>query len=191
MACGIRCSKGLKICCGVTIILIILLLVTFVVLFFTVFKPKEPIIIFQPVKVVGFESIVWPVFELNVSLGIVATVKNRNHGSFSYEDSKTTVDYRGNLVGEGPIHGDTIPELGELNMSTIVTIFADKLAKDQNFLDDFKSGVLNFTSSSTLHGKVRILRLFKMKATSFNTCYISLFTIARTTKSTCNSKIKI
>ncbi|KAF7811139.1 late embryogenesis abundant protein [Senna tora] len=103
-----------------------------------------------------------PVTELNVSLGVVATVKNPNYGSFSYGDSTTSVFYRGNEVAEGPIHGDTIPSHGEVNVSTTLDVTADKFAKDPNFFNDVKSGVVNLTSSTTLHGKVKILSLFKL-----------------------------
>lgn len=192
MACGMQCSKGVKICSAITATIIILLVVTLVILIFTVFKPKEPNFTMHPVQIVGWQAKLWPPSspQVNISLGIVATVKNRNRGSFTYEDSTTFVTYRGNVVGEGPIRGDTIPERGELNVSTTVKIFADKLLKDPNFLGDFVGGVLNFTSSSTLYGKVRILKIIKKKATSYSTCHISVFTRIRTANSTCYIKMK-
>ncbi|XP_054786912.1 late embryogenesis abundant protein At1g64065-like [Prosopis cineraria] len=190
MACVIRCSRGQKICCAVTTIVIILLLVTLVVLFLTVFKPKDPIIIIQPVKLERLDSVFFPVIELNVTLGIVATVKNRNHGSFTYQDSTASVNYRGNLVGEAPINGDTVPDHGELNVRTSLTLQVDELLKNKNFLDDFNSGVVNLTSSNTLQGEVKILKLFKKEATSLSNCDISVFIKNKTINSTCQNTLK-
>lgn len=190
MACGMKCSKGLKICCGVTAILIILLLVTLLVLFLTVFKPKDPIIILQSVKFQGFEFQI-PELKLNVSLGIVVTVNNRNHGSFSYQNSTSYLNYRGNLVAEASIHEDTIPARGALNISTSLNVFADEVSKSQGLLGDYARGVINFTSTTTLPGKVKILKLFKMKATSYSTCDLSVSVQDRSVNSTCNIKLKL
>ncbi|XP_028806135.1 late embryogenesis abundant protein At1g64065-like [Neltuma alba] len=193
MACVIRCSRRQKICCGVTAIVVILLVVVLVVLFLTVFKPKEPIIIIQPVKLEGFVFVASPdsKLELNVTLGVVATVKNRNHGSFTYQDSTATVSYRGSLVGEAPINGDTVPDHGELNVSTSLAVQADEVLKNGNFRDDyFNKGVLNFTSASTLQGKVKILKIIKKKATSLSTCYVSVFVKTNTIDTTCQNKLE-
>ena len=88
-----RCSKGLKICCGVTALLLIILIVVLVVLFFTIFKPKDPDIVLQSVKLDGFKLEVFPTLKLNVSLGIVVTVENPNHGSFTYQNSTASFFY--------------------------------------------------------------------------------------------------
>ncbi|KAK4284410.1 hypothetical protein QN277_001248 [Acacia crassicarpa] len=194
MACAIRCSRGQKICCGVTAIVVILLLVTSVILFLTVLKPKNPIIIIQPVKLERFDSAVsFPdlEFELNLTLGVVATVKNPNHASFTYQNSTATLSYRGNLVGEAPVNGDTVPDHGELNVSTpLVVHLADKLLNGGNIVQDFNNGVVNFISATTLQGRVKILKIFKKKATSFSTCHIYVFTKNQTIYSTCQNKVE-
>ncbi|RDY01202.1 hypothetical protein CR513_15505, partial [Mucuna pruriens] len=154
-ACGMRCSKGLKICCGVTAILLIILLVVLLVLFFTVFKSKDPNIILQSVKLQSYEAEIFTL-ELNVSLGIVVTVQNPNHGSFTYQNSTAYLYYRGNLVAEAPLHEDTIPARKDHNISTSLTIFLD-VTKFKDLLTDYFNGVINFTSKSTLQGKVKII----------------------------------
>ncbi|TKY71192.1 Late embryogenesis abundant protein, LEA-14 [Spatholobus suberectus] len=190
MACGVRCSKGLKICCGVTVILLIILVVVLVVLFLTVFKPKDPDIVLQSVKLEGFELDI-PTAELNVPLGIVVTVENPNHGSFTYQKSTAYLYYRGTLVAEAPLHEDTIPARKDHNISTSLTIFADVTKLFQDLLSDYFRGVINFTSTTTLLGKVKVLDVLKMKATSYSTCDLSLFIHDRSINSTCNTKIKL
>ncbi|KAK7366527.1 hypothetical protein VNO80_08520 [Phaseolus coccineus] len=189
MVCCVRCSKGFKICCVTAILLFILLATLLLVLFFTVFKPKDPDIILQHVKLQGFK-LELPTLNLNVSLGIVVTVENPNHGSFTYQNSTAYLYHGETLVAEAPLHEDTIPARRDHNITTSLSIFAD-ITKLKGLSTDYSRGVINFTSSVTLLGKVKVVNLFKMKATSYCTCYISLFVPYKSIDSICNSKIKL
>ncbi|XP_021295156.1 uncharacterized protein LOC110424790 [Herrania umbratica] len=180
-----------KICCGVTAILFIIVAVVFVILTFTLFKPKDPKITPQSVTLESIDLVVFPVIKGNVSLGLVVTVDNPNYGGFKYMNSTAYVNYRGNLVAEAPIESDSIPARAKHNISTTVIVFADKLATDPNFPTDFLSGVLNFTSSTILHGKVRVLNLLKLKASSSSGCNISILVQTESVDSVCKSKIRL
>lgn len=186
-----KSRRGLKICIGFTAIFFIMILVVFVVLFITILKPKEPKIVTQPVSLENVELQVSPVIRLNVSLGILIIVSNPNYGSFAYQETTSHVKYHGNVVAEAEIEDGTIPAHRKHNISTIANIFADKLISDGNFLGDYINGVLNFTASTTLHGKVNLLKFFKMKATSYSTCEISVFVQSKTIDSHCKSRVKI
>ncbi|KAL2349502.1 hypothetical protein Fmac_003502 [Flemingia macrophylla] len=191
MACCMRCSKGLKICCGVTATLVIILIVVLVVLYFTLFKPKDPDIILQSVKLESYSLEILPALQLNVSLGTVVTVDNPNRGSFTYQNSTAHIYYRGYLVAQAPLHEDTIPARRDHNISTTVTIFVD-VQKFHDLPNDYATGVINFTSTTTLVGKVKVLNLFKIKATSYSTCLLSLFfSLHQSIHSNCNSQIKL
>jgi len=189
MVCCVRCSKGCKICCLTTILLVILLVVVLLVLFFTVFKPKDPDIILQSVKLEGFK-LELPNFKLNVSLGMVVTVENPNHGSFTYHNSTSHLYHRETLVAEVPLPEDTIPARDDHNITTSLSVFAD-VGKLKDFFTDYSRGVINFTSEVTLLGKVKVLNIFKMKATSYCTCYLSLFVPNKSIDSICDSQIKL
>ncbi|XP_041026851.1 uncharacterized protein LOC121267035 [Juglans microcarpa x Juglans regia] len=191
MGCGRNSHRTLKICCGVTTIFLITVIVVAVVLFFTVLKPKDPKIIAQPVGLENFKLQVLPVFGLNVTLGILVTVDNRNYGSFKHEASTAYVSYRGNVVAETPIEEDTIPARQKHNISTSVEITADKLLTNLDFWSDFAIGILNFTSATTLHGKASLLKLFKTKVTSYTTCDISIFIQTKRADSVCKSRVKL
>lgn len=163
-----------------------------VILYFTILKPKNPEITSQPVVLEHFELMVIPAIKLNVSLGIVVTVNNRNYGGFEYQNSTAYVTHRGDVVAEAPIQADTIPARRKHNISTTVIVLADKLITNPKILDDFKWGLgtLNFTSATTLHGKAIILKVFKKKAISDCTCDTSLFLGNVSSHSDCKSTVK-
>lgn len=189
MSCGLKCSKGLKICCGVTSVVMIVLLVILVVLFLTVFKKKDPTITLQSVTIERIH-IGLPTVSLNASLGIVVTVYNPNHGSFRYQNSTAYLNYRGHLLAQAPLHEDTLPSRKAHNISTSLNIFADVIQIPELAIDLITTGLMNFTSTATLVGKVKIMNLFKIKATSYSTCQISVFVRENIVNSTCNSEIK-
>ncbi|KAM1139169.1 hypothetical protein ACFX2I_036875 [Malus domestica] len=134
--------------------------------------PKSKII---PVSLEGFELVGFPVIKLNISIGILVTVKNPNYGGFKYENSTVHISYRGNVVAEAPIRDDTVPARSTHNITSVVSILADKLVTNSHFSGDMAVGVLNFTSETTLHGKVNLLKVFKMKATCYSDCNISIY----------------
>ncbi|XP_057445070.1 uncharacterized protein LOC130737341 [Lotus japonicus] len=183
-----KCSRGLKICCGVTVIVVIALLVTLVILILTVFKPKDPKIEMGSVDLERL-TLILPTLEVDGALGTVVTVKNPNYGGFSYQNSTAYLYYRGNLVAEAPIHEDTIPSRGDLNITTSLNFFVNN-TKFPDLAADYFGGLMNFTSTTTLLGKVKVLNLFKIKATSYSTCDLFVFTHDGIVNSTCNVKIK-
>lgn len=189
MVCCVRCSKGCKIWCGSAILVVILLVTVMVVLFFTVFKPKDPDIILQSVKLERFK-LEFPTLGLNISLGVVVTVENHNHGSFTYQNSTAYVYHRGTLVAEAPLHEDTIPSRHDHNITMSFSTFAD-FNKLTDLFTDYSTGVINFTSTVSLFGKVDVLNLFKMKASSYNACSFSLFVNHQTINSYCNFQFKL
>ncbi|XP_052111051.1 uncharacterized protein LOC127742484 [Arachis duranensis] len=191
MACCMRCSKRMKICCGVTAAIVILLVVILVILIFTVFKQKDPTVTLQSVKVKEASLVVFPVEVINVSLGILLTVENPNYGSFSYHNSTAYLNYRGKLLATAPLHEDTLPARGSLNISTTLNFYADDIMKVLDLVADLVKGVINFTSTTTLEGRVKVLNLFKKKATSSSFCDISVFVHDKSVNSTCEIDVKL
>ncbi|GMY36944.1 Late embryogenesis abundant protein [Fagus crenata] len=193
MRSGNKSHRGLKICCGVTAILLITIFVVLLVLFLTILKPKDPKIISQPVILEHFHLLVFPFLSLNISLGILVTVNNRNYvyGSFKYQNRTTYVCYHEEIVAEAPIEADTILARREHIISTTVNVLADKLITNPNFHGDFAAGVLNVTSETDLHGKVSLFKLIKMKATSYSTCDISIFLLNNSVISVCKSRVSL
>lgn len=175
MVSGGKSHRDLKICCGVTILRFIIVLTVLVALSLTILKPKQPQVTPLPVTLEKFELVPSLPPILNVTLGIVVTINNRNYGSFKYVDTTAYISYRGNVVAEAPIEHGTIPSRGKHNISTSTEISSDKFLSNPYFLTDVLVGNLNFTSSSTMHGKVRVFEFLKIKATTFTTCDIAVF----------------
>ncbi|KAJ4840773.1 hypothetical protein Tsubulata_021340 [Turnera subulata] len=189
---GIRVSRGLKICALVTALFVVIIAVVLIILYFTVFKPRQPTITPQPVILENFRWSFFPIEVLNITLGIAVTIDNHNYGSFKYDNSTAYLSYDGNVIGEAPVAADKIPARGKHNVSTTLTIYGDKLLKDDKFKRElFLGSILNFTSASTLHGKVTVLKLFKAKATSFTTCNVSIFVQDLGAESVCKSKVRL
>ncbi|CAI9087802.1 OLC1v1021975C1 [Oldenlandia corymbosa var. corymbosa] len=190
VCCGNRIPRGVKICCAITTILVIIIVVVAVVLFVTVLKPKKPNLTTKSVTLDNIRLEVLPIFRLNVTLGIVVTVDNhRNYGSFKYDNSTVFVYYRKIQAAQAPVQADTIPARARHDVSATVTVVGDNLFPDPSFWVDLNSGVLNFTSSVSLHGKATAWKILKVKLTTFTTCNISVFIATQNASSFCQSKL--
>ncbi|KAG6392309.1 hypothetical protein SASPL_146525 [Salvia splendens] len=151
-----------------------------------VLKPKNPKITMQQatLKHISFGSD----FQINVTLGMLVTVNNPNHASFRYENSTAFVSYRGAPVAEAPIQEDAIPARGSHDISTDLFVDGDRVVANPGFMEDLAARRFNFTSSTTLHGRAKVLNLFKITATTNSTCVISVDVDAQNATSLCNSK---
>ncbi|XP_027108724.2 uncharacterized protein [Coffea arabica] len=182
--------RGLKICCGITTVLLITVIVVGLVLFLTVLKPRKPKITTQSVTLDSIKWVVIPVFHLNITLGIVVTVDNPNYGSFKYDNSTVFVTYRGIPAAQAPIQQDTIPARAKHDVGTTVVVVVDNFSSNPYFLVDLTSGSLNFSSTTSLHGKATVLKILKIKTTTFTTCDISVNVQAQNASSVCHSEAK-
>ncbi|KAF3613840.1 hypothetical protein BC332_05676 [Capsicum chinense] len=188
--CNSRTKKALKIGCGFTVILLLTILIVAITLYFTILKPKDPKVTTQSVTLESIRFEPFPAFHLNVTIGLILAIHNRNYGSFKYDSSIANVTYRGDPAAEALIIADTIPARADHDLNTTVLIDLDGFSKNPNFLGDLFSGCLNFTSSTILHGKVTVWKVMKLKATTVSTCDISVFTKFQNATSVCKSKIK-
>ncbi|KAK6918889.1 Late embryogenesis abundant protein, LEA_2 subgroup [Dillenia turbinata] len=178
--------RCLKVCCGVTLLIVLTLVLVSVILAFTVFKIRDPII---TVNSLGDPEIGLGPEGLNVTLNLLVTVENRNYGSFKFVDSISYVDYHGDIVAHLPLKGGVVPARGKHFITTTAEVFSDRLLNNPHFLRDFAAGNLNMTSSATLPGKATILT-FKVDAKAISSCDISIFILPSNVVSKCWSKLK-
>lgn len=107
------------------------------------------------------------------------------------ESSTAYISYRGTGVAGAPTQRDYIPARARHSISTSVTVFANELVKVPGFGIDLLSGVVKFTSSTTLHGYVKVLKILKAKAEAESTCDVSIFWVKRTSESVCKSQSQV
>ncbi|XWS34290.1 hypothetical protein CRYUN_Cryun21dG0027800 [Craigia yunnanensis] len=188
--------KGLKICCGVTAIFIVIIAIVLTTMALTVFKPKNPEITVYPQ---GLENIAFGLggFSNNISsnattvnamVGMVVAINNRNYGSFKFKNT-AFVNYRGGVVAEVPIEQSLVPAHDKLNISTSADIMVDRLISNTSFWADVFAGSVNFTTEATVHGKVTMLKILKLNASVPSRCDISIFIHSQSVESTRKSKL--
>lgn len=183
--------RGLKICCGVTAIMIVIIVIISATLALTVFKPKDPEIDARAVGIQNIQLSLFPKLSVNATLDMEVTIKNPNYGSFKFENTTANVDYHGDIVAKFPMGSQNVPARGQVSLRALVSVMGDKLVSNPFFMGDFGLGSLNFTSDSALHGKVTVWNVIKVKATAYSACEISVFVATRNVISTCKSSIKV
>ncbi|ERM93766.1 hypothetical protein AMTRI_Chr02g217310 [Amborella trichopoda] len=183
-------KRPLKICCGVTFLLILLLGITLVILYFTLLKPKQPKVEARAVTLENIEFGLFPVVNLNVTLGLVLLIRNPNVASFKFSNSTAFAYYRGVEVAQSPVPEGRIAARGSHMVSTRVVIVADKLVTNPNFFGDILKGSLFFTSISEVSGKVGLFGIVKFRAMSSTSCEITVVLPGGPVNSTCNSAVK-
>ena len=184
-------NRGLKICLAVSLLFLVIVTIMIVTLFMTIFKPKNPEITVHPVGLEDFQFSLSPNLTINVTLGMIITIRNPNYGSFQYINSTSYVKFHDTVVAEVPIEAELVPARSQINVNTSADFMVAKLINDPNFLSDVLGGTLNFTSTIALPGKARMLNIIKLKATSYSTCDISVNISSRNVDTNCKSKIKL
>jgi len=184
-------NKGLKICLVLFLFLLVIVSVGMVTLFLTVFKPKDPNIMVQPVGLEHFNLSLLTNLTANVSLPMVITMVNPNFGSFEYPEAMGYVNFHGGIVGEVPIQGEFVPAREQIVVDAWANLMLQKVVTDTRFWADVLSGSLNFTSTAALPGKVEMLKILKLKATVYSTCDFSIDLTSRNVDSKCSAKIKL
>lgn len=191
MICAKTPSRGLKVCCIVTTIVLVIALIVMTILALTVFKPKQPEIDVRPIGLENIQYSLFPNVTLNVTVGMVVTINNRNYGSFSFKNTTAYVTYHDTVVALVPIEHALVPARGKINITTSVDLMGDKLVSNPHFMEDAINGNFNLISTADLHGKVRVLKFVKFRATAFSTCDISFSIQSKQIDSKCKSKLKM
>ncbi|CAN0912671.1 Late embryogenesis abundant protein At1g64065 [Linum grandiflorum] len=183
------CRPGLKLCLLITSIIFILLIIASTILFFVVLKPKEPKITTKSVTLDRIDYSIFPKPYLNLTLNLVVEVENPNYGSFLYDDSNAYLIYRGELVGVSPIPAGYSKARSTEVIRSNVTLMTGKFLEDGDFYTDLIAGVMEFTSTSSLHGKASMFKILKAEITSNCTCEISVHVSTQKTESTCKTVV--
>ncbi|XP_073307220.1 uncharacterized protein [Primulina huaijiensis] len=188
-----RKSRRRCICLSATAATVIGLLLLFLILGLTVFKPKDPIINVDSVALAGLDfsiDITNLRVHVNVTLNITVTVKNPNRVGFQHDTSTAFLRFRGHDVGQALVPSGKIGARHSSNMNITLTLFADRVASDPDFYNDAISGKLPFQTYIRLPGKARLI--FNIHVVAYATCdlVIDVFTQAVASQ-TCHYKTKL
>lgn len=161
-------------CCGACTVLLVIIIVVLVILAFTVFKPKNPTLHVDSITLENFnaqiEFNIPPSLKLNVTLGLVLSIKNRNKVGFNFYNSTAYMFYRDREVGVTPIPSGKVGAGKTVQVSTSLLLFADRLLRDVQVYADFLAGSLPFTTKSDISGRVTILNIFKRHVDTSAVC---------------------
>ncbi|KAJ9148000.1 hypothetical protein P3X46_030099 [Hevea brasiliensis] len=157
-----KCIK----CCGCFIAFLLILAVTVLVLFFTVFHIKDPVVRMNTLTL-DLEPLLLPNgsfsfrTDANVTLLADISLKNPNFASFKFNNGTTTVLYGGTVVGEARTPSEKAKARRTIHMNVTVNMIPEKILEVASWVKDAISGSLTVSTSTVIDGKVKILNIIK------------------------------
>jgi hypothetical protein len=190
--------KSVVICCSVLLALIVILAIVFVVLYFTVFRPRSPHVAAKVVSMTVTQVDVLAIPpKLNLSFDVAVTVKNPNYASFSYGDVVTDLNYHGLAVGQSVMFAGEVGARTTQTVTATVIVQADKVVFTPAFVQELAASVFNpplmlpFETRTTVAGKAVVAATFKIKASSAVTCLISSYPLTGESNTNCTSTTNV
>ncbi|XWS32118.1 hypothetical protein CRYUN_Cryun23aG0133500 [Craigia yunnanensis] len=167
----VRRKKCIK-CCGCIATVMIFQAVVIIILIFTVFRVKDPVIKMNGVIVTKLELGNGTTFKpgSNISLLADVSVKNPNVASFKYRNTTTTLYYYGTVVGDARGPAGRAKAQRTMRMNITVDIITDRLLASPNFVADLSSGTLTLSSYSGVGGRINMLNIIKKHVTVKMNC---------------------
>ncbi|KAJ9706046.1 hypothetical protein PVL29_001558 [Vitis rotundifolia] len=141
-------------CCGCITALILILAVTLLVLAFTIFRVKDPVIKMNGIRFGQLE------LEDGANLTLVAdvSVKNPNVASFRFSNATTSITYNGTMIGQARTPPGEAKARRTLRMNVTVEIIPEKIMAVPRLLS---SRAINISSYTRIAGRVKILKIIK------------------------------
>lgn len=170
-----RRKKWIK-CCGYVAALVLILAVVIVILIFTVFRIKDPVIKMNNFTVTHLELIngTTPRPGSNMSLIADVSVKNPNIASFKYGNTTTTLYYYGTVIGDARGPAGRAKARRTMQMNVSVDIITDRVLASPNLASDVSSGTLTMNSYSSIGGRVNMLNIIKRHVTVKMNCSMTV-----------------
>lgn len=142
---------------------LLLLAILIIVLIFTVFRVKDPVITMNGVRITKLELSNTMTLQTRANMSLVAdvSVKNPNVASFRYSNTTTSLYYRGVMVGEARGPPGRAKARRTIRMNVTIDVITDRVVSSPDFTTDLGSGLMTMSSFSRVPGQVKILNLFK------------------------------
>lgn len=156
----LRRQRCIKLCgCSAAVLLITVTVI--LVLMFTVFHVRVPVLKMNAanVKGVGELNSVGP--GRNLTFDFDVSMKNPNAASFKFSNTTTYVYYDGSLIGEATGRAGQVRARKRIEMDVSVGVMVDEIMKVGRLKSDLEAGMLRISSLTTISGKVKITREIK------------------------------
>ncbi|KAI5073021.1 hypothetical protein GOP47_0011034 [Adiantum capillus-veneris] len=182
---------------GCCVCLVVLLGLVILILAFTVFKAREPVI---SVEQVELGSLALPSsglnisdLHLNLSLNVGVSVYNPNHASFRYSNSTSYMFYRQLAVGQASIPAGKIgARATQILHSTIKLNASSSLLLEPHLFSDLAAGSFPMSTYALVSGRVNVLNIFKHHARASSVCTMAIDIASRSVQNmTCSSHVKL
>ncbi|XP_044503110.1 uncharacterized protein LOC123223799 [Mangifera indica] len=173
--------RNICICLGFALILLTVLMV---ILAFTVFKSKDPVITVDSVALNNLNvrlDVTRVAVNLNLTVFVNLTVENPNKVGMKYKDSVAVLTCRGEQVGEIPIPAGEVSADETVRMLLYLTVMADRLVSNPRIFSDVVSGSLPLSTYTKISGKVPIFNAFNVHVISVSNCSFTVYISNRTT----------
>lgn len=178
-----RCIK----CCGYIAALLLIQGVVVLILAFTVFKLKGPIIRVGKLTVDKLELINGS----NMTLNADVWVKNPNFASFKYGNMMTMLFYRGVVIGESRGQPGRAKARRTARINITVDIMTDRILSQPDLDADIYSGLVNVSSHTRVGGRINVF-IFEKQMTVKMNCNMSInITSQSIQQHKCKRKIKL
>uniref|UniRef100_F6HUN9 Late embryogenesis abundant protein LEA-2 subgroup domain-containing protein n=1 Tax=Vitis vinifera TaxID=29760 RepID=F6HUN9_VITVI len=143
-------------CCGCITALILIQAVILLVLAFTIFRVKDPVIKMNGMRIGPLE------LEDSTNLTLVAdvSVKNPNVASFIFSNATTSITYNGTVIGQARTPPGKAKARRTLRMNVTVEIIPEKIMAVTRLLS---SRAINISSYTRIAGRVKIIKIIKKK----------------------------
>ncbi|TQE08490.1 hypothetical protein C1H46_005965 [Malus baccata] len=156
-------------CCGCVSAVFLIIAVTAIVLGFTVFHVKDPMIKMNEVTVQRLEFANGNLrTDINITLLADVSVKNPNVASFKYSNATTLVYYSRTEVGEGKTPAGVAKARRTSRINVTVDIVPGKILGVPGLMREVASGELNMTTYTRIQGKVKVVLVKKNVVVELN-----------------------
>ncbi|KAK4748629.1 hypothetical protein SAY87_015215 [Trapa incisa] len=161
-------------CCGCAAALLLILAVVSLVLAFTVFRVKNPIVGMNQLTVTRLEMANGTLRkDVNVTLLADVSIKNPNVAAFRFGNTTTTIYYGGSEVGEGRTPGGKAPARRTLRLNMTLEVVPAKLVAVPTILKEIGTGALTVESRTRVEGRVKIMNMIRKKVVVMLNCTIT------------------
>ncbi|KAJ3670412.1 hypothetical protein LUZ60_010736 [Juncus effusus] len=183
-------KKGSCLCTCFIIIIVIIFLIIAAVLFgkFYLLKQRDLQIDSQDAYLVNLTYSIIPL-SINLVVGMQLSIKNPNYAGFVYQNTDATVYYHGIQVGLATVPGSNIKARSTQTVNSTVYVDAGKMLASSYLLQEFLAGQLLISTTMKMTGKIIALKIFKLKATVYSSCDMTIQLATFQSVADCNSRI--